>query len=120
MDINKLALAVEKGIEVFQTKIKEKWERYAFTQINPDRARIFLQQCIEDKTISVKYLEMMLERMGRGGNIEIRGAGQINNQWMLYNLVTEILTHECKSPDTQERFMNTMDNVINAKIGDLV
>ena len=120
MDINKLSLAVEKGIEVFQTKIKEKWERYAYTKINPDKARSFLQQCVEDKTISVKYLQMMLERMGSGGNIEIRGAGQINNQWMLYNLVTEILTHECSSPDTQERFMNTMDNVINAKIAELV
>jgi hypothetical protein len=125
MDINKLCIAIEKGVETFQTKIKEKWERYQATKINPDKARIFLQELAQKEegkktVISKKYLDMMLERMDWGGSIDVRGAGMVTNQWMLYNLATEILTHECKSPDVQERFAGTMDRVIDANISKLI
>jgi hypothetical protein len=120
LDVNSLIPTIERGVEVFQTKIKEKWDRYFQNKIDPNKARTFIQECIQDKTISVKYLEMMLRRMDFGGDIEIRGLGQITNQWMLYNLVTEVLTHECNSLDMQENFMNKMDNKIETNLKNLV
>ena len=120
LDVNALIPTIEKGIEVFQTKIKDKWESYYNTKIDPIKARNFLEQCSEDKIISQKYLEMMIKRMDFGGSVEIRGAGQITNQWMLYNLVTEILTHECDSIDTGDRFAKKMDTKINSSLKDLL
>ena len=120
LDINALMPTIEKGIEVFQTKIKAKWDSYYNTKIDPIKARNFLEQCSNDKVISQKYLEMMIKRLDFGGSVEIRGAGQITNQWMLYNLITEILTHECDSVDTGDRFAKKMDDKINSSLKDLL
>ncbi|MDB4330419.1 DUF945 domain-containing protein [bacterium] len=120
MDLTRLATTIEKGVVIFQTKIKERWDRYYNTKIDPNKARTFLEQCHEDQVISQKYLKAMIERLDFGGNIEIRGAGQITNQWMLYNLVTEILTHECDSVDAQERQSKKMDDKINNNLASLL
>jgi hypothetical protein len=120
MDLTKLSETIEKGVDVFQTKIKERWERYYLTKIDPTKARTFLEQCLEDKVISQKYIQMMIQRMDFGGNVEIRGAGQITNQWMLYNLITEVLTHECTSADTQDSFSRKMDNMVAKNLSNLL
>lgn len=120
MDLSRLSTTIEKGIEVFQTKIKERWERYYLTKIDPNKARTFLEECSANKVISQKYLEMMIKRLDFGGDVEIRGAGQITNQWALYNLITEILTHECESVDTQERFSNKMDLAVQRNLNSLL
>ena len=116
MDVNNIGPSIDKGVSIFLTKVKEKWEKYFHTKIDPVKARDFLEQCDRDKTISKKYLKMMLERM----NLDATVKGlQITNQWLLHGLVSEILSKECKSKDTMERLMTTMDNKINSNISNL-
>lgn len=122
LELGNVATTIEKGVNTFLSKIKDRWERYYQTKIDPAKARLFLSNCLEDKVQGVagKYLEEMLKRFDHGGNIDIRGEGQITNQWMLYNLVTEVMTHSEASVDVQDTATNKMDSLINSNINKLV
>lgn len=122
LDLTNVGTTIEKGIDTFLTKIKDRWDRYYQTKIDPAKARLFLTDLVDKKVkgVAKKYLEEMLKRFDHGGNIDIRGEGQITNQWMLYNLVTEVMTHTCDSVDVQDQATNKMDALINAKINSLM
>lgn len=109
IDINMLEQSVQHGVEVFQTRVKGMFEQMANTPITPDQARAFLDDSIEKKLIANKYLEGMKSRLDSGGDIEIKKDSQIDSQWMLYNLVSEELTHNCTSVEAQRRYSQIMN-----------
>ena len=117
MDANQIVPTMEKGVEVFQNKVKEKWERYYATKIDPVKAREFLQLWHDEKVISQKYLQKIMERMGRG--INIQGIGTVTNQWSLYNVIAEVLNQECSSQDTTEASIKKLDDKVNANLKNL-
>lgn len=121
MDVNNIVPSMAKGMEVFETKVKERWERYYSTRIDPVKAKAFIESLLKPEDgkkpmISAKYLESMLQKMAQG-KATVNG---LTTQWSLYNLVMNVLTNECLSVDTQESFSNKMDDKINTSISKLI
>ncbi len=109
LNISMLGKSVKHGVKIFKTKVKAMFEDMAQLEISPDQARAFLDNTIEKKLIANKYLDGMMNRLNYGGNVEIKRDSQINSKWMLYNLISEELTHNCESLDAQRRYANIMN-----------
>lgn len=123
-DVNKMIDQIDVAVDRFQTKLKEKFDAYYNTKIDPSKARTFLEECKADKNFKVsnKYLEEMIRKMDFGGNVDISGEADLTNQWGLYNLITEVMTHDCQleNPDTREDFIRQLDNRMNRKLSSLL
>ena len=113
LDIMMLEKSVKHGVDVFQTKIKGMFEDMARYEITPNEARGFLDNAVEKKLIANKYLEGMMNRLNYGGSVEIKKDSQVNSKWMLYNLISEELTHNCTSLDAQRRYAHIMNNQLS-------
>jgi hypothetical protein len=110
LDINDITKKVQKGVEVFQNKIQDKFNKYAATNINPAKIEDFINECITDDVIPQTYLKSILEH-----------SRNANNQFDLYSASCEVLTKEMNetSIDRQRELMAKMDDVIASKIEDL-
>lgn len=118
MDANNIRPTIVKGNENFLTKVKEKWEKYYLTKIDPNKVKNLFQELHDDKFISQKYLMAMLSRLSN--EVVMRGMGDITNQWSLYNLVSDVMNNECDSMDVQENAVKKIDDKINSSIKDLI
>ena len=100
LSIPDLEDTISKGVETFQTRIKAEFEMLAKTSL-PDllAVKAFLKQCIEDKTISVKYLEKMVDTVDNAKPTTL---------WKLYNMVCEVLSNEGLSVDRHRTLTNAM------------
>jgi len=99
--INNLEDSIRKGIETFQTKIKAEFESLAATKVDPLVASGWLNDCIEKKTIPIKYLEQIKATFDLN-------RSNINNLWSLYNVVCEVVSAESESIDRRKQLSQTM------------
>lgn len=111
LDIRDIEKKVQKGVDVFQNKIRDKFATYAATNINPNKVNDFLEECVNDKVIPEKYLKSIMEN-----------AKSCTNQFDLYEASCQVLTTEMNdtSIDSQRDHMIKMDTRITSKLKDLV
>jgi len=108
MLVSDLEGSIRHGIETFQTKIKQEFESLAGTKINLLDVGTWLGDCIEKKTISVKYLELIKATYEEN-------SSKINNLWSLYNLICELISQESDSIDRHKQLCQTMLNSMKKK-----
>jgi len=103
LDISELENSIRKGIETFQTKIKQEFENLAGTKVDPLVISGWLNKLMEEKTkkIPAKYLEVIK-------NTFETVRGNITNLWSLYNLVCEVLGKEDMTIDRRKQLCQTM------------
>lgn len=111
LSINDLIPTVERGIKVFQEKIKVKFQTYAKVDIDPEKVIAFLEQCYEDKVIAQKYLNFMIRRAKET---------PIKTQWELYKVINEVMHTESNSEDIKDRFSQDMDFKVMRNLSSLL
>lgn len=99
---------LKKGIQCYEDKVKKGFQDMILKQLTPNQALVFIQDCIQKKVIAAKYLEEMKNVIEWGGGIDIKTPSDISNQWLLYNLVFEVLTHRVKSIDMRRNYGQLM------------
>lgn len=109
IDLESIQTSIVTGIAAFQDNFCGKLENYANHIIKEESALEFIEDCKENKVIPLKYLDAIQ------GNITGRTGADIepvNNKWMLYNSITEVLTHDTADIFTQRRNIKKMDRLM--------
>jgi len=106
MDTRNLKKKLEKGIDVFRNKIIAKFEQMLSSKLDIATVINFLDKCIKEKVISVKYLEMIRDKL------DTLKASDVDSQYALYNMIAEVLSAQVESIDAQKRHMETMYNKV--------
>jgi len=106
MDTKNLRKKLEKGIDVFKETIMNDFQKMLDNKLDLPKVLNFLDKSIKEKVISVKYLEMIQDRL------KIGSSQDVGNQFDLYNLISEVLTAQVDSIDAQKRHIETMFNKI--------
>lgn len=85
---------LDKGIESFQTKIKEHFSKMFKTAVKNEEAQSFLDRAIPLKGISKIYIESIKSAVSRS---------TIKNKWQLYCVICDTVTKEAASLDVRNR-----------------
>jgi hypothetical protein len=85
---------LDKGIESFQTKIKEHFTKMFKTSATNEEAQDFLDGSIDIKGISKIYIESIKSAVSRS---------TIKNKWQLYCVICDTVTKEAASLDVRNR-----------------
>lgn len=124
LDLTDIPIKLEKGIEIFNTKIREQFNKMHEVKLSENKAIAFIDNLIslkeekKEKIMSMKYLELMKKTLMDGGDFDIKGPQSINSYWMLYNLATEVMTHSAISDkkgilyDVQQKQTERMHDLI--------
>ena len=109
LEVSMLEGTINKGVELFQTKIKAEFENLLSIPVNALQAKAFIQEMIEGKTVKTakKYLEMVLESLNNP-NV----SDKLHNAWGFYTLISRIFTKEVASIDTRKNNSREMLNRI--------
>jgi len=98
---------LDKGIESFQTKIKNHFLGMLKVKITNEYADVFFDSCLNLKNVSKTYVEA------------IRAAAAtstLKNKWQLYCLICDVLTKEASSLDVRDRHLALIIGRLNNKI----
>jgi len=106
LDVKNLKRSLEKGIEVFKTKIFNQFQEMLNSKLDLPKVLTFLDKCGDEKIIAVKYIDIVKEKLND------LTYNEMDSQWALYNMVAEVLTARVESIDAQQRYMITMLNQI--------
>ena len=102
LNLNNLKKTIEKGIEVFKTQVETEFRKMLETPLTMEKAINFLDECCREKVIAEVYLS----------NIRVAlkkiVPDQLDSQFILYNLINQVLGAEVKSLDTKERHIRAM------------
>lgn len=107
LEIGMLEGTISKGVEIFQNEMGKEFQQLVETSLDAMEARALFNELIESKSCKTakKYLEMISEAL--------KGAGdRINNAWVLYSLVSSILTKEVASVDLRKNNARELLNKI--------
>lgn len=110
IDLDLIEKAVVTGIAAFKDKFCHMMEQYAETPVTETKVIEFIDYCTENKVIPIKYMDSIRQ------NVTVRtGVDKmpVTNKWMLYNAVTEILTHETDNIFVQRQKIQKMDRVMS-------
>jgi hypothetical protein len=103
LDLNKLSRAIKSGMATFMDGVKEEFEKMIATPLTMDKALNFLDTCIEEKVIATCYLETLRNELRK------MPADELDSQWVLYNLINQVLDERVKSLDTKERHISILN-----------
>ena len=106
MDVVNLKKKLVKGIKVFQDKIATQFQTMLDSKLDVATVLNFLDKSIKEKVISVKYLEMIENKLSQDS------TENVDNQFALYSMIAEVLTAQVESVDAQKRHMETMYNLV--------
>jgi len=106
MDLKDLKKKLEKGIDAFNNNIMEQFEKMLSNKLDIAKVINFLDKCIKEKVIAEKYLESIKSKLSTVK------AGDVDNQFTLYNIIAEVLSAQVESIDAQKRHMETMYNKV--------
>lgn len=116
-DSNNMGMSLEKGINIYKTKVKELWDNYYNTKLDPQKVVDFLAESLEkasgssSRIIADKYMKEILE---------VARVKRVTNQWELFALVAKIMTHAGSSLDIKEKAISDMDKFISANVSKLL
>ena len=88
---------LSKGIDSFQTKIKDHFMGMLKVKIDNEFAELFLTSCLNIKNISKTYVEALLDALKKN---------TIKNKWQLYCLICDTLSKEASSLDVRDRHLS--------------
>ena len=107
VDIQKFEKKLEKGMESYQTKIKEHFKRMFKTPVTNQAATAFLDDVIDVKGISAKYVKSIQKEVN---------ISSIKNKWQLYCIICDVISSEASSIDVRNRQLNLIINRLHKKI----
>lgn len=85
---------LDKGIESFQTKIREHFLQMIKVPLTNAQADTFLEGCKELKNVTEKYVETLVSEAKKA---------TLKNKWQLYVLICDTLSKEASSIDVRDR-----------------
>ena len=109
IELETIREGIVSGIAAFKDKLCVMFEKYAQEQVSENSVVAFIDDCRENKVIPIKYLDAIETNVihRTGADVE-----PVTNKWMLYNSITEILTHDTSDIFTQRRAIRRMDKVL--------
>lgn len=109
IDLDRINESIVTGVAAFQEHFIGMLEKYVEEEIKEEDAIKFIDKCIESKVIPLKYLDEIRSNIIHrcGADIE-----PVNNKWMLYNSITETLTHNTVDIFTQRREIKKMNRLM--------
>lgn len=87
---------LDKGIESFQTKIKDHFLGMFKVKITNEYAETFLDACYNLKNISKTYVDELKSAAAKA---------TLKNKWQLYCLICDVLSKEASSLDVRDRHL---------------
>ena len=85
---------LEKGIDSFQTKIRDHFLQMVKVSLTENQIESFLDICAETKHVTKNYIELIKEAFKKT---------TLKNKWQLYCLICDVLTKEASSIDVRDR-----------------
>lgn len=98
---------LEKGIESFQTKIKNHFLGMLKVKITNEYAEVFFDSCLNIKNVSKTYVEAIRAAAARS---------TLRNKWQLYCLICDVISKEASSLDVRDRHLALIIGRLNNKI----
>lgn len=106
LDIENLKSNLQKGINAFQEKFNEAFQKFLERPLSKQDAINVIDKWIDKKVIAAKYLNMVKELIETGSYEEIVVRDPVSNIWLFYNLISEVLSTKVASQDAQRRYFH--------------
>ena len=99
---------INRGIDVFKTRVETEFKQLLSTPMTMDKAINFLDNCIEEKVIAEVYLT--------GLKFELRKIkpDELDSQFILFNLISKVLGERVESLDARERHIRALNAKLKA------
>jgi hypothetical protein len=108
VSMNELKHNLEKGIKVFEDKVKSYFDELVHQSVTPQQALVFLQQCKDEGVIADKYLDQMTEVIQNKSRFPSLKSKEVTNAFRLFTLMAEVIQTETSSIDTQDRYLKLL------------
>jgi hypothetical protein len=107
VSVSEFEKKLDKGIESFQTKIKNHFLGMLKVKITNEYAEVFLDTCLSMKNVSKTYIESIRAVVAKN---------TIKNKWQLYCLICDVISKEASSLDVRDRHLALIIGKLNDKI----
>jgi len=112
LNINLINKHFSDALKAFQDNLARKLQDYAATNVDPNKVRNFLDDCLEKKIIPDKYLREI---------IDAARIKPMTSQFDLYDAACKVLTTGlCNSIDRQREMIEKMDSAISRNTTKLI
>jgi len=103
LDLENFRKAIVAGIATFKDNVQKEFSRMIETKLTMEKALNFLDTCIKEEVIAKCYLETLQNELRK------MPADEMDSQWILYNLINQVLGERVKSLDTKERHISALN-----------
>lgn len=107
IDLTNISKSITKSISAFTDVIVKNFEKMINKPITLSETLNFLDNCITHKTIAVKYLDAIKDRIEHH-----KSDSDLDNQFDLYLLIADVLNTHVESSDSKQGHMEKMYTAI--------
>lgn len=107
LNTSSLVRNLEKGIKVFEDKVKDYFESMTKKMFTYNEAIILIDEAIKEKILAEKYGKQIKDTLDQEVVVDLKNERTVS-QWKFYLLVSEVLEKNVTSLDTRNRYSDLL------------